>query len=836
MAPTPLNTPAPSPRAFGFVNGAISSATSPLQANFNLSCRSPIRPSHDANPRASGISAAAAADSRPQHLLPNSALPSLSSSSPSGPRRESAPNALPLPQSWSSMGTRALRRPPSQTLPFQAPPPPPRQLDHLLSEPSGRSWPPSPREDGGEEEDDDSDRSWLLPQTTSSPGLLPPSSRLLHHHHEDDTGGNKLGVISAINIIVGKTIGVGAYSVPSAIFEGVGSVGMALLVWAVGSLISFCGLAVYLDLGTAIPRSGGERVYLERIFRRPHMLATCMFMAYVVLLGFSTPNAIVLGEYALFALDEPANRWSVRAIAIVSVTALCYIHARHPRLGLKLINILGAAKMLMLVTVVLSGVAGGILGVGSERALPGSSNGSTITAATTTTTTTTTTTGILMGHHLDADMTHMTPPSALPGVAVAGMAGMSTAQRNFQDIWAGSSSQPYDYATALLKVIYCFRGYSTANQVLSDVKNPVRTLRLAAPLALVLVSLSYLAINVAFFLVVDKDEFRSAGVVMAGIFFRNLFGDGIGAHILPVFVIISAAGNIAAASFAQARVNEELAKDGLLPFAAFWTTLPASGTVDGETTTGTTGTRAPRGTRAAKKRPDMPTPLRGLLLHWFVSVVVIVVPPPGKIYNFLVDIGGYPVSAISVAIAVGLLYLQSSPSERWVSPWPAPRYAVVLFAASNCLLLILPWIPPANGHGENDRFASYAYPMTALAVIGSGALFWVWWRYRGAGHVATGHGGSSRMSRVAGGASPADWGRLKIAMSGMNGQNSGAGSGSSSSSSSHSPTSAMDEVEDDDDYHLARDLLLHDNVTEASQPVLPTPNIRRAPCGCPLQH
>ncbi|CAK7232611.1 hypothetical protein SBRCBS47491_008331 [Sporothrix bragantina] len=685
------------------------------------------------------------------------------------------------------MGTRALRRSAGQTSSYLEPPP--RRLGHAVQL-LGQPWSGSPRQDGEEEEDDDNDRSWLLSQTAASPGL-PPSSRL-HRHHDADRKSGKLGVVSAINIIVGKTIGVGAYSVPSAVFEGVGSVGMALLVWVVGSLISFCGLAVYLDLGTAIPRSGGERVYLERIFRRPRMLATCMFMTYTVLLGFSTPNAIVLGEYALFALDVPANRWGVRAIAVVSVTVLCHIHARHPRLGLKLINVLGAAKMLMLVIVVLSGVAGGILGVGSDRLLPDTHNGST-----------TSTTGILMGHHLDADMAHMNPPSTSSGASIA---GMSTARRNFQDIWAGSSSQPYDYATALLKVIYCFRGYSTANQVLSDVKDPVRTLRVAAPLALVLVSLSYLAINVAFFLVVDKDEFRSAGVVVAGIFFRNLFGDGIGARVLPIFVIISAAGNIAATSFAQARVNEELAKDGLLPFASFWTTTSTLVAAEGEV-----DPRSPsQAARDSQTRPRMPTPSRGLLLHWIVSVAVIVVPPPGKVYSFLVDIGGYPVSIISVAIAVGLLYLKSTRLERWVSPWPAPWFAIVPFVASNCLLLILPWIPPANGLGENDRFASYAYPTTALAVIGSGSFFWVWWRYWGAGRDVV--DGPSRVSRGRGHVSPAGWDRLKIAMAGMSGRSTGGGDSSNSSSSSQSPASALhEEDEEEDDSHSARDLLLSDD-------------------------
>lgn len=467
---------------------------------------------------------------------------------------------------------------------------------------------------------------------------------------------------------------------------------MTLLLWVIGSLISFCGLAVYLDLGTAIPRSGGERVYLERIFRRPYMLATCMFMSYVVLLGFSTPNAIVLGEYALYATGTEPNRWNVRLIAALAVSLLCCVHARRPRAGLKLINALGVAKMAILAVVVVSGVAGGIMGVGADREST-----------------------ILEGRRADLQMSGSTPSSS--------------AQRNFSNIWEGTSTQPYDYATALLKVIYCFRGYSTANQVLGDIKDPVRTLKVAAPAALAFVSAAYLAVNVAFFLVVDKDEFRSAGVVVAGTFFRKVFGDTLGEHVLPLFVVVSAAGNIAATSFAQARVNEELARQGVLP--RFWLTdSRRAEEEEGAAPERSTSPSKTRGLMAPAHGSDAAsrTPSRGLLLHWLVSVAMIVLPPPGKIYNFLVDIGGYPVSVISVAVSLGLLHLHTSPSERWATPCRAPRAAVLVSAASNILLLVLPWVPPRGGMGEDDQFPYFTYPATSLGVLGLGALYWFWWR------------------------------------------------------------------------------------------------------------
>ena len=187
MVPSPLVSPR---RLSGpYISGAISSAASPLRGSFNLSCRSPVRPTYDADARRSSSNSVAAGS---PFLKPPSFLPA----------RTDSPKA-----SWTS----------------------PQGYEDYSSEDASLLSDESP-----------TDQTWFLqPQT---PGLSSPQSAFLQ-----DEG--KLGVISAINIIVGKTVGVGAYSVPSAIFAGVGSVGMTLLIWVIGSLISFCGLAVYLVSG-----------------------------------------------------------------------------------------------------------------------------------------------------------------------------------------------------------------------------------------------------------------------------------------------------------------------------------------------------------------------------------------------------------------------------------------------------------------------------------------------------------------------------------------------------------------------------------------------------------
>lgn len=99
--------------------------------------------------------------------------------------------------------------------------------------------------------------------------------------------GRHLGLWSTTFLIIGRIIGTGIFSTPSSIVESAGSVGAAFMLWLMGLVISFCGLCIWLELGCMIPRSGGEKVYLEAAYRRPKLLATTVFATWAVVLGFT---------------------------------------------------------------------------------------------------------------------------------------------------------------------------------------------------------------------------------------------------------------------------------------------------------------------------------------------------------------------------------------------------------------------------------------------------------------------------------------------------------------------------------------------------------------------
>jgi len=85
------------------------------------------------------------------------------------------------------------------------------------------------------------------------------------------------------------------------------------MLWVIGGLLTFCGLSVFLEFGLAIPLSGGEKNYLERVYRKPKYLATSVLLSQMILLGFSSGNSLAFGRYVLFAAGvESPDEWVSR--------------------------------------------------------------------------------------------------------------------------------------------------------------------------------------------------------------------------------------------------------------------------------------------------------------------------------------------------------------------------------------------------------------------------------------------------------------------------------------------------------------------------------------------
>lgn len=95
---------------------------------------------------------------------------------------------------------------------------------------------------------DRSDRSRSIgPHDSLEDDVLPETAVL----------GRNLGWNGAFILTISRVIGSGIFATPGAIVSSTGSIGLSLLLWVAGALISWCGLVVSLEYGCMLPRSGG---------------------------------------------------------------------------------------------------------------------------------------------------------------------------------------------------------------------------------------------------------------------------------------------------------------------------------------------------------------------------------------------------------------------------------------------------------------------------------------------------------------------------------------------------------------------------------------------------
>lgn len=72
------------------------------------------------------------------------------------------------------------------------------------------------------------------------------------------------------------------------------------MIWLLGFVLSFCGLFIWMEFGTMFPRSGGEKVYLEAVYKRPPYLVSVIFAANAIILSSSASGCVVSTTRALY--------------------------------------------------------------------------------------------------------------------------------------------------------------------------------------------------------------------------------------------------------------------------------------------------------------------------------------------------------------------------------------------------------------------------------------------------------------------------------------------------------------------------------------------------------
>jgi APA family basic amino acid/polyamine antiporter len=171
---------------------------------------------------------------------------------------------------------------------------------------------------------------------------------------ERDTWGERLprtvGLLPAIMVLIGITIGSGIFRVPARVAGQLGSPGLVLVAWVLGGVLALFGALTLAELAALFPRSGGVFAYIEEGFGpMPAFLFGWSQLAVIrasALGAISTIFAEYLGNF--IPLTSTQIHW-VAAFLIAGVGLLNYLGVQKAAAVTNIATAVKYGALLMLV-------------------------------------------------------------------------------------------------------------------------------------------------------------------------------------------------------------------------------------------------------------------------------------------------------------------------------------------------------------------------------------------------------------------------------------------------------------------------------------------------------
>lgn len=160
-----------------------------------------------------------------------------------------------------------------------------------------------------------------------------------------------LGLAFGLAVVVGNTIGAGILRTPGDIAGLLPATWAFLGIWIVGGVYALLGANALSELGTMLPRSGGQFVYARHTFG-DYAGFLVGWMDWVSTAGSASAIAIVIGESVAMVMGWPQKLAALIAMAVVAVfTILLMRGTRQGDLTQRITSFAKAVALLLLVAV-----------------------------------------------------------------------------------------------------------------------------------------------------------------------------------------------------------------------------------------------------------------------------------------------------------------------------------------------------------------------------------------------------------------------------------------------------------------------------------------------------
>ncbi|KAG1423049.1 hypothetical protein G6F58_003001 [Rhizopus delemar] len=441
-------------------------------------------------------------------------------------------------------------------------------------------------------------------------------------------------------INVGQIIGTGIFSNPSYILTHCGSGGMMLILWLVGATFAATGVWSYIELGTMLPRSGGEQEYLANQYPNPKELISFVFLIVVGILGRGSGlanGANAFGSNMIYAIGGSGyvNHWGARGFAVFCLTFWLVLNIVSAKTAIRANNVFTLLKVALLVLLICVGFAG------------------------------------LAGRFPNQ-----------PDLSI-----------NFS--FNETTDNAGSYASAIYYVVYAYGGWYNLNYILDELKDPIKNLPRCAVSALTLTTILYILANIAYLSVLPLAVIKSSELTVAANLFNASLGGVFGGRVLPVLVGMSSFGFVGVIFYSGSRVVLEASRKGYLPYDRFFSRL----------------------------HPGLQTPIHSLVLLYIISLIFLLAPPPGTVFQFIVAFAGYGGYFFSALSVIGIFILRKTQPDI-NRPYKVPTVVALVFIVICFYTLVFVFVPPVSPPSGYP----YWLPYTLMIIVG--LLSVVLWYYK----------------------------------------------------------------------------------------------------------